>query len=382
MKKICFVQLKVIGYFDVNLGVTPGGAERQIFHLMNFCAQNSELEVHALVGDFGQEPIVVVGHIKLWRSCKLMGNPLVRVWKLFRTLQQIHADLYVFRSPDIGVALGALLVKLLRNRVVYMVANEDEAVPTKLQKICGTVGSRAMAWLYKSADVLITQTQQQAELFKVHRKINVSGILPNIFSKTQSVNPQSASQVSGVSDFSKILPELGYILWVGRCDPIKRAELYLDLAEQNPNNKFVMVCPKTSFLAYWDEIFARAQNIKNLTFIEKVSPDEIYTWYQRAKLLVMTSVSEGFSNVMMEALYEKCPLLTLNVNPDNIIHRFKLGNTFCDAEMALFFQAFRNLLADEVGLQQMGEAGRRYIEEFHGVETNGRRFLKLVNEAF
>jgi glycosyltransferase involved in cell wall biosynthesis len=372
IKKICFVQLKVIGYFKPDLNVTPGGAERQIFQLMKYCAQQSELSVHGCVGDFGQDQHISIENINLWKSCALQGNLVYRVWRLFKTLKQIDADIYVFRSPDIGVALGALLVRLLKRNFLYMVANEDEAIPKNLQSICGFWGSRAMAWVYGSADHLVTQTQQQADLFLKHRKISVSGIIPNMFWKNPEMVPPS--------DFSPNLKK-GYSIWVGRCDRIKRCEIFLDLVEQHPDNTFVMICPRTTDKVYWNEVSLRAISLKNLHFIEKVDPSEIHIWYQNASLLLMTSVSEGFSNVMMEALYEKCPLLTLNVNPDNIIPRFNLGQTFNDEAIDLFFKAFNDLHNNPNQLKLMGESGRRYIEQFHGIDQTGQRFISMLSKG-
>ena len=337
---------------------------------MNYCAQHSHLQVHGCVGDFGQNKLITQHGITLWKSCPLQGNLVVRVWKLFRTLKQINADLYVFRSPDIGVALGALLVRLLRRRFIYMVANEDEAVPKKLQSICGFWGSRAMSWLYGSADFLVTQTQQQADGFLKFRHRPVSAVIPNMFWKeTKNLLPL-------------VLPpflEKGYSLWVGRCDRIKRCEIFLDLVERNPQRPFVMICPRTTDTTYWTEISIRAISLKNLHFLEKVPPNEIHLWYLKANLLLMTSVSEGFSNVMMEALYEKCPLLTLNVNPDNIIPGYNLGKTYGDASLDLFFKAFDELQSDPDQLKIMGEAGRQYIEQFHGIEQTGNMFIRLIS---
>jgi len=369
MKKICFVQPKVIGYFKPEMNVTPGGAERQIFHLMNHCAQHANLQVHGCVGDFGQEKLLVQGEIRLWRSCALEGNLIYRVWKLFSTIKHINADLYIFRSPDIGVAFGAFLVRLMGRQVLYMIANEDEGIPKKLKSVCGYWGSRAMTWLYNSADFLVAQTQQQADLFLKHRNVVVSKVIPNMFWKVPQTNASS--------DHS--LPiQKGYSLWVGRCDRIKRCEIFLDLVEQNSDKSFVMICPRTIDTKYWSDISARARSLNNLHFVEKVFPDEIYTWYQQASLLIMTSISEGFSNVMMEALYEKCPLLTLNVNPDNIITNFTLGKTFNDDNLKLFFKAFKDLQNEPELLAKMGESGRQYIEQFHGIASTGQSFIELI----
>ena len=55
------------------------------------------------------------------------------------------------------------------------------------------------------------------------------------------------------------------------------------------------------------------------------------------------------------------------------------GKTYGDASLDLFFKAFDELQSDPDQLKIMGEAGRQYIEQFHGIEQTGNMFIRLIS---
>jgi glycosyltransferase involved in cell wall biosynthesis len=164
------------------------------------------------------------------------------------------------------------------------------------------------------------------------------------------------------------------LLWVGRCQHIKRPHLFLDLAERLPDTKCMMICPSED-KSLWKSVAERASGIPSLTFIERVPYHEIQKSYDRARFLVSTSEAEGFPNVMIHAAQGAAGILSLELDPDGLIAKFEAG--FCaEGDFDLLVSRSRELLADRTSAQRMGEGASRMLAEWLDNEANVMAFLK------
>jgi glycosyltransferase involved in cell wall biosynthesis len=164
------------------------------------------------------------------------------------------------------------------------------------------------------------------------------------------------------------------LLWVGRCQHIKRPHLFLDLAERLPAARCTMVCPKED-LALWESVSKRARGIHSLTFLERVPYHEIQETYDRARFLVSTSEAEGFPNVMIHAAQGAAGILSLDLDPDGLIGFFGAG--FCaEGDFERLVHRTRELLDDQVLSFQMGEGAERMISEWLDNVKNTAAFLE------
>jgi len=152
-------------------------------------------------------------------------------------------------------------------------------------------------------------------------------------------------------------------LWVSRCQPIKRPDLFLDLVQALPGASFEMICPAENE-GLWAAVWERAKGFPNLTFIESVPYHKIQDHYDRAKIFVNTSEWEGWPNSFIQAGLAETALLSLDVNPDGIFERFRLG-IFAAGDWGRFVRGAREMLADSVNLRGMQEGSRTFVEEMH-----------------
>ncbi len=378
-KRICFVQPKVLAYFHPKLNIVTGGAERQIYFLTQHLKGTKELDLHICSQDLDIFPKEILkktnlygrrNGITLHPACKLNGNRIVEAIKLFRCICYVNADLYIFRSADLGVAVAVAMCKALGKPVLYMVA-ANEANHSFLKSYCGWLGAKAMSWLYNKADLLTVQSEEQNSDFKQLRKRCPDLVLPNLFVKPEFQNLEPQFDQSKGNN----------ILWVGRCDPVKRCEIFLNLAKHHPELPFVMVCPKTSYHKYGESIKTAASKINNLTFIDLCQGEMLWNQYAKAKLLVMTSEHEGFSNVMMEAMYAKRPILTTGINPDNILHDQQAGVS-CGDDLEELSQNLIRIYNDKELCLNMGLNGRAYILKKHSPENSTKLLANLIEKFF
>lgn len=205
--------------------------------------------------------------------------------------------------------------------------------------------------------VLATQTQEQVDLVRA-------------FSDTETVLlgkgwPLTAAQPSYHPD--------GYILWVASCRPNKQPWHFVTLASEFPERQFVMVLPP--FAGIRDELYyailRAASGLNNLRVIAELRPfAEVDAMFEGAAVFVNTSLFEGYANTFLQAADHGVPILSLQVDPDQVISTQELGIVAC-GNFTDFKAGLVELLAEE-GLRgrTFGLNNRRHIERNHNLATS------------
>jgi glycosyltransferase involved in cell wall biosynthesis len=184
--------------------------------------------------------------------------------------------------------------------------------------------------LLSNAELLITQnTFQQDTLLKLHKKETV------LISNGYPILATSSS----------IKKEI--ILWVSRCDNWKNPEIFIELAKRNPNFSFIMICPPAGDKTYFFRIKEKAKKINNLKFLDFVSIHEIDSYFQKAKVFVNTSESEGFPNTFLQAAASGTPIVSLNVDPNNFITENNCG-AVCYKNTDFFLSEFSHFFSQSI----------------------------------
>ena len=164
------------------------------------------------------------------------------------------------------------------------------------------------------------------------------------------------------------------LLWVGRCQRIKRPHRFLDLVERFPGAHCQMICPREDE-ELWETVARRAHALPNLDFHERVPYHEIQDHYDGARFLVSTSEAEGFPNVMIQAAQGKAGILSLELDPDGLIETFSAG--FCaKGNFDLLVTKTHELLADKEAGEREGTGAQRMISEWLDNGGNTEAFLE------
>ncbi len=168
------------------------------------------------------------------------------------------------------------------------------------------------------------------------------------------------------------------LLWVSRCQPIKRPHLFLDLAERLPGTRCRMVCPRED-IGLWETVRARAEGIPNVEFIERVPYHEIQNVYDDARIFVNTSEWEGWPNSFIQSGLGSTALLSLQVNPDKLFETYALGK-FCGGDFQRLEQAAREMLGAPEELEKMQRESERFVAELHDNAKETTAFLSGLSE--
>jgi len=164
------------------------------------------------------------------------------------------------------------------------------------------------------------------------------------------------------------------LLWIGRCQQIKRPHLFLDLAERLPGSRCTMICSRED-IPLWEAIAERAKAINNVTFLERVPYHGIQEYYDRFRLLVSTSEAEGVPNVMIQAAQGGAGIISLEMDPDGMIGRFGAG-LCAEGDFERVVAEISRLLADPAACEAMGSGAERIITEWLDNGKNTQAFLE------
>ncbi|MBN1903171.1 glycosyltransferase [Candidatus Sumerlaeota bacterium] len=318
-----------------------------------------------LTGDFGQKQIEQSNGIELFRGQKPpFGQPFYKVlwgtFQLIRALWKINPDIIVDRtaSPRIGVLILFKIIK--KTPYIFMTASERDC-DGSYEKTTNPLFAFLYRFGLKKASLITTQNKYQQALLSENKSIS-SRVFRNVF----PVIPRPREEKTD-------------ILWVGRCTAVKRPELFLKMSSAIPEEKFVMIMsPALSEKELYQKTTDQAKSIQNLELIPQVPFAEIQRYYNRAKILICTSTREGFPNTFLHAAAGCTPVLSLNVDPDGILEKFRWGVNSHD-NWEHFLNEAGKLLTDHNKRKAWGENAYNYFKEYHSLKKGVTLFKELID---
>ena len=344
---VCFVCPKAYPLLDPSCPATFGGAEVDLYLLGSELAKDSEFRVHFITADYGQPAEQHIQNIHVIKSLNVHQNPLLGAWKLWRAMKKINADIYALKSASLGVSLAAAFCRLHQKCFIYRTASMLESNGQYVQEHF-FIG-KLFAWGLRNAEVVLTQNQTDQRNLKASLNLD-STLIPN------------GHPMPAIADMNK-----STVLWAGRSDGIKGPYRFLELASHFPNQQFIMICPPATGDTTYPDLQKQAVRIKNLEFLPRVDFHKIDSYFQRAKVLVNTSDSEGFANTFIQAGAAGAAILSFAVNPDDFLTQYNCG-LCCRGDMDKLKEGLAFLLAGGRYIE-IGKNGRKYVEEKHDIST-------------
>lgn len=157
------------------------------------------------------------------------------------------------------------------------------------------------------------------------------------------------------------------VVWVANIKPHKQPEIFVDLAEklQNVNNvEFVMIGRPMSG-GYQQMLEKRISKLGNLKYLGEISNNEVNRLLSLSHILVSTSKSEGFSNTFIQAWMREVPVISLNVDPDDLLKKKGLG--FHSGGFENLVMDTKKLINNLSLLELMGKRAKVYANSKHSL---------------
>ncbi len=170
------------------------------------------------------------------------------------------------------------------------------------------------------------------------------------------------------------------VLWAGTLGPMKRPELFGDLARRFGGSpvRFVLAGGHADAV-YRERVVAALP--RNVEWLGPVPFEETLSWFDRAAALVNTSPQggEGFPNTLIQAWLRGVPVLTLGVDPDGIIREHDLGDVARTVDELA--RNLSDLLEDPAGYARIAENVAAFARERYTVERVADCFLDAVGAS-
>ena len=329
-----------------------------LYLLATELAKDKDFAVSFITADYEQNRIEEIAGVKIIKSLDFKKNPLNGAIKIWRAMQTADAQIYFQEVASWGTFLVALFCRLCNRIFIYRTANQPECDGTYLKQ--HFFAGKAFRWSLHNAAQVVVQNETDKKAIKETLSI-CSKVIP------------SGHHLPTLSRCKKDI-----ILWVGRSDRIKRPELFINLAEQIPNEWFTMICRRATDDQKYEELIDRAKQFKNLEFIKRAEFDEMESYFAHAKLFVCTSKGEGFPNTYVEACKHATPILSLCVNPDNFLNRHKCG-ICADGDWSGFISQLKVLLKSEER-ERYGVNARLYAEKNHNIKNIVEEYKHILSK--
>ena len=356
--KVCFVMPKTYPLFNPNVDKLFGGAEVDLYYLSTELAKDDSYSVSFIVADYGQPATEEIENVKLFKSLSFKENPLSAAGKIWKAMKLADADFYILKTISLGVILAWLFCAIHKSALTYRFASSRECDGTYRRK--HPIIWSLFRFALKRAMCVFVQNNKDAENLKKQTGLN-SVVLPNGHRLTE-VNTS----------------EKDIILWVGRSAPIKRPEYFIDIARYCPGQNFVMICQRATGDQNYNQLKERVRDIANLKFIERVNFNEINNYFVRAKALVNTSDSEGFPNAFIQACTASVPVISLNVNPDGFLDKYKCGICY-NSDLKAMSDAIADIdtVLSAESQNNMGANALDYVRQNHDISNLVKKYKEL-----
>ena len=221
------------------------------------------------------------------------------------------------------------------------------------------LGRKLFEYGLKKADcVLVQNTFQQEEL---GRQYNLKGkLIRNVYDGT-------------ISD--EIKKEKNYVIVVSNIQPKKQYEIMLNVAEKLKEIHFQMIGRGEGL--YFNKIFSKCNKLSNVKLYTDIKRDELLDKYQNAYLLLHTAKAEGFPNVFLEAWARGIPVVSLKIDPDGVIGKYRLG--FVTQNISELITAVTSLINNRKIRQSMGVNCVKYVKDYHTPEVINKSYKDIFH---
>jgi glycosyltransferase involved in cell wall biosynthesis len=354
---------------DPNIRIV-GGAEVQQTILARLLVRRG-YRVSLVTNDYGQPDGAVVDGVTVYKTYRLdAGIPVLRflhprLTSVWRALRKADADIYYQRSAGMTTALVAEFARRHGRRSIFAGASDNDFERGREQ-----IRFARDRWLYwhglKSVDRIVVQNPTQQRLCREHFGRD-SILIPSCYELPETARP----------------PEPGdLVLWVATVHEYKRPEWAIEVARRLPHRRFVMIGGLSTrgtrlTPGYYEGIEKAARAVPNLEFRGWLPLEQVEPYFDRARVLLNTSVYEGVPNTFMQAWARGVPTVsTVDVGARrNGEPVYPMVKSVEDAA-----QEVERLFADQLHWARSSARCREYFEASHSPAEALARYERVFQE--
>jgi glycosyltransferase involved in cell wall biosynthesis len=348
---VCFVAPHAWGVLSRDRGLSMvGGAEVQQVTLARELARRGH-EVSMISMDHGQVEGSRIDGVRVVKMCAPdAGLPVLRFahprfTSMWAAMKRADADIYYQRASGALTGFVAAFARRHGRRMVYAGASDLDFEP-HLPLIRYGRDKALYRFGLARADQVVVQSERQLD-------------------RCREVFGRDAIRVRSCYDHEgRPARHDGVVLWVGSVRPLKRPELFLDLAQALPQFRFKLVGGPSAGAEHFEALKRRAASLPNVEMTGFVPHVDVEAHFDGAAVFVNTTVSEGFPNTFMQAWSRGTPSVSF-FDPGARVGGRPVGVVVPD--LPAMVEAVKALKDDERAWREEGELAAEYLRRHHGV---------------
>ena len=338
-----------------------GGSELQCFYLARELIRRG-WQVHHIreIPEDGQSTPYTIDGIRVHGiPCKRAEMRWTSLGHLFKVMEEIQADVWYCRATISFLCPVFINARRLKcGKVVWACSHENELKNTSKKNPILNVLWKFNQILFRNVlariDHILLQTQDQKKLMEMN------------FGHTGKV----IYNAHPLPDKEKNEIRRPIILWIGRLQNWKRPDLFVQLAEQfsAAPYRFTAIGKPMLRNGHLTKLLVQAgKRLTNFEFTGELENQEVHNYLSTARLLVSTSDYEGFSNTFIEAWARGVPVVSLTVDPDNLLGKMGLG-LVSKTEKQLI-KDVEYLMTDMVAWAEYSSRCRNFFQQHLSIEN-------------
>jgi len=342
--KLVFVNDGVYAYATGSPSAV-GGAERQQWLLARALAARGwsvTVGVRTLMNAKERRTIDDVNFVGIGQGQILFA------WSRFLAAE--HPNWWYWRCADHLLGPAVELAKLRGVQTIFAAGFDRDVQPRR------ALSRRPRWWplyawgLARTDRILVQHRGQMAQLTPRWRA--KARILPSIVGEMESVTSHAE--------------RAQYVAWVAMLRQAKRPDLLIEVARKTPSLYFIVCGGPTTFMSppgYSERIIEALRTLPNIEYRGQVAPKEARQVIANAAVLLSTSDEEGFPNTFLQAWSSGTPVVSLSVDPNDVIKQEGLGAV---SESIESVEAdLGTLMASWQQRDEIAARARRYVTTTH-----------------
>lgn len=280
-------------------------------------------------------------------------------WYAFHFISQLKPDLIIYRGANRELLPIVRMSNLFGIKLLFFSASDVNFEPGK-----ELVGSELNRTFYHMAI-------RQCEFFVV-QNVHQQDTLKQNYGKRciQQYNIWRNDSISNEQIHSSD------IVWVANFRRLKRAEWVLDAAERLVNYKFALAGGAVGDKSYYNDMKNRAESMQNVEFLGGRSFSYTCKLVGRSRVLLCTSVFEGFPNTFLQAWSNGLPVIS-TVDPSGIIKTNGLGEVVENEDELVI--AIKRILGNNEYYQQLQRNVNVFYKANYSSEVAFNRLMQNLS---
>jgi len=340
---------------------TPGGAEFQSYLIERELARRGH-DVHYVAYQSGTTQTTTDEGISLHRLQSDV-DPADAPKLVLEEIKSINPD-YVYLRNFSDLPLADHLDDWIDGEIIFNISHDRQCLrlrnnPRETMTISNIYQWVNEPWrlfkkrLFQLPDYRFAQTEYQQDLLKENFGLTSSYIgnghpIPEDIADTR--NPPT-------------------ILWLASLKSWKQPMKFIEIAEacEDLNCQFWLV-GRPANTELMNTIDEHLDNLSNIAYKGGCGIKESNTYIRDSDIFVNTSVKEGFPNTFIQSWLRKTPVVSLNVDPDNLLQKYDIG-TSADGDFEKMVADLRCMIENTSYRNDLGVNARSYAKSNHSMSA-------------